>query len=277
MCLSQEYSIATVCEVLNYPRSQVYYEPQPVKDETEIKALIVKLCGQHPTYGYRRITAMLKRQGYEINHKRVARLMRALGLVGKPPVKRKRTTNSNHGFNRYPNLVMNLVIERPDQVWVGDITYIRLQQEFVYLAVLMDVFTRSIRGWHLARSMDVSLTITALNKGLARGRPEIHHTDQGVQYAANEYVRLLQQHEVELSMAEVGQAWQNGYAERLMRTVKEEEVDLSEYRNFTEAYEQIEQFLEDVYMKRRIHSSLGYLTPDEYERKWNEQKKEDVI
>ena len=160
---------------------------------------------------------------------------------------------------------------------MGDITYIRLQQEFVYLAVLMDVFTRSIRGWHLARSMDVSLTITALNKGLAGGRPEIHHTDQGVQYAANEYVRLLQEHGVKLSMAEVGQAWQNGYAERLMRTIKEEEVDLSEYQNFTEAYEQIERFLENVYMKKRIHSSLGYLTPDEYEKKWNEQQKRNVI
>ena len=163
--------------------------------------------------------------------------MRELGLVGKPVVKRKRTTNSNHPFKRYPNLMMNLVVERPDQGWVGDITYIRLQQEFVYLAVLMDVFTRSIRGWHLARSMDVSLTITALNKGLARGRLEIHHTDQGVQYAANEYVKLLQQYGVNLSMAEVGQAWQKGYAERLMRAIKEEEVDLSEYCNFTEAYE----------------------------------------
>jgi putative transposase len=198
-------------------------------------------------------------------------------LVGKQPVKRKRTTNSNHSFGRYPNLVMDLAIERVDQVWVGDITYIRLQQEFVYLAVLMDMFTRSIRGWHLARSMEVSLTITALNKGLAKGRPEIHHSDQGVQYAANEYVKLLEQHAVKISMAEVGQAWQNGYAERLMRTIKEEEVDLSEYRNFTEAYEQIEQFLEDVYMKKRIHSSLGYLTPDEYEKKWNEQQKENVI
>ncbi|NEQ27287.1 MAG: IS3 family transposase [Microcoleus sp. SIO2G3] len=277
MHLSHEYPITTLCEVLNYPRSQVYYEPQPAKDETEIKAVIVQLCGEHPTYGYRRITAMLKRQGHEINHKRVARLMRELGLVGKPPVKRKRTTNSDHPFKRYPNLVMNLAVERPDQVWVGDITYIRLQQEFVYLAVLMDVFTRSIRGWHLARSMDVSLTITALNKGLARGRPEIHHTDQGVQYAANEYVRLLQQHGVQLSMAEVGQAWQNGYAERLMRTIKEEEVELSEYRNFTEVYEQIEQFLENVYMKKRIHSSLNYLTPDEYEKKWNEQQKKSVI
>jgi putative transposase len=277
MQLSQQYPIATLCQVLNYPRSQVYYQSQPPPDKTEIKEVIVNLCGQHPTYGYRRITAMLKRQGHQINHKRVARLMRELGLVGKQPVKRKRTTNSNHAFGRYPNLVMNLAVERPDQVWVGDITYIKLQQEFVYLAVLMDVFTRSIRGWHLARSMDGSLTTTALMKGLAKGRPEIHHSDQGVQYAANEYVKLLQQHEVQISMTEVGQAWQNGYAERLMRTIKEEEVELSEYQNFTEAYEQIEQFLEDVYMKKRIHSSLGYLTPDEYERKWNKQKKENVI
>ena len=220
---------------------------------------------------------MLKRQGHGVNHKRVTRLMRELEVMGKPAVKRRRTTNSNHEFKRYPNLVMNLVVERPDQVWVGDITYIRLQHEFVYLAVLMDVFTRSIRGWHLARSMDVSLTMTALNKGLARGRPEIHHTDQGVQYAANEYVRVLQQQGVKLSMAEVGQAWQNGYAERFMRTSKEEEVDLSEYRNFTEAYEQIKQFLENVYMKKRIHSSLDYLTPDEYEKKWNKQQKGSMI
>lgn len=183
MQLSQEYPIATLSQVLNYPRSQVYYQPHPLPDETEIKQAIIKLCGQHPTYGYRHITAMLKRQGQEVNHKRVARLMRELGLVGKPPAKRKRTTNSNHEYPRYPNRVMDLAIERANQVWVGDITYIRLQQEFVYLAVLMDVFRRSIspeetlreRGWHLARSMDASLTITALNKGLAKGRPEIHH------------------------------------------------------------------------------------------------------
>lgn len=272
MQLSQDYPIATVCQVVDYPRSQVYYQPQSRPDETEVKTLITTIAGQHPTYGYRRITAMLKRQGHEINHKRVVRLMRELGLVGKRPVKRKRTTNSNHEFKRYPNLVMNLVIAHPDQVWVGDITYIKLQQEFVYLAVLMDIFTRSIRGWHLARSMDQSLTIKALSKGLEKGQPEIHHSDQGVQYAANEYVKLLKQYNVKISMAEVGQAWQNGYAERLMRTIKEEEVDLSEYQNFTEAYQQIEHFLEDVYMKKRIHSSLGYLTPDEYERKWSEQE-----
>ncbi len=275
--LSEEYPIATVCQVLNYARSQVYYKPQAEPDETDIKAEIINLAGRHPTYGYRRIMEMLKRQGHLINHKRVARLMRELGLAGKRPVKRKRTTNSNHDFKRYPNRVVNLEIDHPDQVWVGDITYIRLQQEFVYLAVLMDVFTRSIRGWHLSRSMDQSLTITALKKGLEKGKPEIHHSDQGVQYAANEYVKLLKKNNIKISMAEVGQAWQNGYAERLMRTIKEEEVDLSEYRNFTEAYHQIEQFLEDVYMKKRIHSSLGYLTPEEHERQWNEQKKENMI
>jgi transposase InsO family protein len=172
---------------------------------------------------------------------------------------------------------MNLMVDYPNQVWVGDITYIKLEQEFVYLAVLMDVFTRSIRGWHLARSMDQSLTITALRKGLEKGVPEIHHSDQGVQYAGNEYVKLLQMNDIKISMSEVGQAWQNGYAERLMRTIKEEEIDLSEYRDFTEAYEQIEKFLEEVYMRKRIHSSLGYLTPSEYEERWNEQGRKNVM
>jgi len=237
-----------------------------------LKGTIQTLAGQHPTYGYRRITAQLNRQGHRINHKRVARLMRELDLVGKSPVKRKRTTNSQHEFQRYPNRVMNLTIDPPEQVWVGDITYIRLQQEFVYLAVLMDVFTRSIRGWHLARTVDQSLTITALRRGLEKRIPEIHPSDQGGQYAANGYVSLLKHHEVKISMAEVGQAWQNGDTERLMRTIKEEEVELSDYRNFTEAYQQIEHVLEDVYMKKRIHSSLGYLTPEEYEKHWNDHQ-----
>jgi putative transposase len=224
--------------------------------------------GQYPTYGYRRITEELQRLGQVINHKRVARLMRQMDLVGKPPRKRQRTTHSNHEHPRYPNRVLNLTIECPDQVWVADLTYIHLRQEFIYLAILMDVFTRSIRGWHLARTMDQSLTLTALNKALEKGCPSIHHSDQGVQYAARDYVALLQQHHVQISMAEVGQAWQNGYAERLMRTIKEESVELSEYRNFTDAYQQIEQFLEDVYMKKRIHSALGYLTPHEFEHQW---------
>jgi putative transposase len=206
MQLSQEYPIKVVCEVLDYPRSQVYYESRPVADDPNLEAEILAIAGRYPTYGYRRITNELKRRGHVVNHKRIARLMRKLGILGNPRIKRKRTTNSHHSFARHPNRVMNLAIERPDQVWVADITDIKLNQEFVYLAVVMDVFTRCIRGWHLARSMDQSLTITALNKGLERGQPEIHHSDQGVQYAANDYVGLLKQHGVEISMAEVGQA-----------------------------------------------------------------------
>ena len=132
----------------------------------------------------------------------------------------------------------------------------------------MDVFTRSIRGWHLDKTMEKSLTITALKKGLEQYVPEIHHSDQGVQYAANDYVKLLEGNKVAISMAGVGKAYENGYAERLMRTIKEEEVDLSEYRNFNEVYERIEEFLEEVYMKKRIHSSLSYLTPSEFEEEW---------
>ena len=260
-----------VCEVLEYGRSNVYYRASEPPDESSIKAAIEDVAGRYPKYGYRRITRQLQREGHQVNHKRIARLMQEMGLCGKAAKRRQRTTNSNHAYGRYPNLVMGLVIERPDQVWVGDITYIRLQQEFVYLAVLMDVFTRSIRGWHLSRSMEVSLTVTALRKGLEKHRPEIHHSDQGVQYAASEYVELLKEVGARISMAAVGEAWQNGFAERLMRTIKEEEVDLSEYRNFAEAYEQIGTFLEEVYSKKRIHSSLGYLTPSEYEAEWNEQ------
>ena len=197
--------------------------------------------------------------------------MRELGLLAKRRIRWKRTTNSVHGYKRYPNLVKGLVVGRPEQVWVGDITYIRLKDEFVYLAVLMDVFTRSIRGWHLDRTMEKQLTIKALERGLNQSIPEIHHSDQGVQYAANAYVQLLEENEIAISMADVGKAYENGYAERLMRTIKEEEVDLSDYRNFNEVYNRIEEFLDEVYMKKRIHSSLGYLTPSEFEEKWRKK------
>jgi putative transposase len=170
-----EYPITVVCEVLEYGRSSVYHQVREPVDESAIKAAIVDVAGRYRKYGYRRVTQQLKREGHQVNHKRIARLMGEMGLCGKAAKRRQRTTNSQHEYGRYPNLVSELVIERPDQVWVGDITYIRLQQEFVYLAVLMDVFTRRIRGWHLSRSMEVSLTVTALTKGLEQHRPEMHH------------------------------------------------------------------------------------------------------
>lgn len=273
--LSQEYPITVVCRVFALSRSSLYYKPVEPNSNNEVKAQIAQLAAVHPTYGYRRITAMLHRGGHQVNNKRVRRLMGEMGLAGKCPKKRCRTTDSNHSLPRYPNRVEGLVVERPDQLWVGDITYVKLGCEFVYLAVLMDVFTRSIRGWQLARSMAVELTLVALKRALARGKPEIHHSDQGVQYAAKEYTTLLEEQGIEISMAAVGEAWQNGYAERLMRTIKEEEVELSEYRDFEEAYQEIGRFLDDVYTKKRIHSSLGYLTPMEFENQCREQKIEE--
>lgn len=156
------------------------------------------------------MTAQVRREGFQLNRKHVQRLMRELGLQGHHSAKRRRTTNSEHPFPRSANLVEQLEIVRPEQVWVSDITYIRLREEFVYLAVLMDVFTRSIRGWHLGRSLDQSLTLRALEHALAQHRPEIHHSDQGVQYAASAYTARLQQAGAQISLAEVGAAWQNG-------------------------------------------------------------------
>src|SRR5947209_2301405 len=194
--------------------------------------------------------------------------MDELGLTGAPPARKTRTTTSQHAFPRYPNLVKDLKIQRPDQVWVADITYIHLRNEFVYLAVLMDVFTRSIRGWHLGRDLDSGLTLAALERALVVAVPKIHHSDQGLQYAATAYVERLQKLRVQLSMAAVGEPRENGFAERLVRTIKEEEVDLSDYHDFTDARGQIGHFIDAVYNVKRIHSSLGYLTPQEFEEQW---------
>jgi transposase InsO family protein len=265
--VAEQYPKAVVCKVLGVARSSHYYEPV-VTDESGLSAAISEVCERFPRYGYRRVTAELWRRGWLVNRKRVARLMKSMGLQAKKVVRKRRTTNSSHSFPRYPNLVEYLVVQRPDQVWVADITYIRLKNEFVYLAVLMDVFTRAIRGWHLGRFLDQSLTIEALCKALETHRPEIHHSDQGVQYAATEYTTILHNCGVRISMAEVGEPTQNGYAERLMRTIKEEEVDLSDYEDYHHAYLQIGQFLEDVYMRKRVHSSLNYLTPAEFESQW---------
>jgi putative transposase len=224
-----------------------------VPDEQALQEAITQVAGIWPTYDYRRITAQLKREGWWVNSKRVRRLMGELGFQGKTYRKRKRTTNRDHPFPRYPNLLQGLEVVRPDQVWVGDITYVRLRREFVYLAVLLDVFTRCIRGWYLGSSLSQELTLTALQRALAQRLPEVHHWDQGVQYAATGYVQLLEEAEVRISMAQVGQAWQNGYAERIMRTTKEEEVELAEYQDYWDAYRQIGHFL-----NQSQNSALSY-------------------
>jgi putative transposase len=265
--MAEQYPKAVVCRVLGIARSSHYHQACLVSDN-ELRTAITEVCAEFPRYGYRRVAAELRRREWRVNRKRVARLMKSMGLQAKKVVRKRRTTNSSHSFPRYPNLVEFLVVQRPDQVWVADITYIRLKHGFVYLAVLMDVFTRAIRGWHLDRSLDQNLTLTALQKALKTHCPEIHHSDQGLQYAATDYADLLKQHSIQISMAEVGEPTQNGYAERLMRTIKEEEVDLSDYQDYYDACQQIGQFLEEVYMPKRVHSSLNYLTPAEFESRW---------
>lgn len=271
MTLAAEYPVSLLCQALDLARSSYYYRPQEGDEGALVEALL-RLAEEWPTYGYRRLTAQLRREGWEVNSKHVRRLMRHLGVQGKRPVRKRRTTDSRHDFPRYPNLVQDLSVTHPDQVWVADVTYVRLLNEFVYLAVLLDVFTRGIRGWHLGRNLDGDLTLTALRRALQTGQPEIHHADQGVQYAATAYTALLREMSIAISMAEVGAAWQNGFAERLMRTIKEEEVNLSEYRDYHDAYAHLGRFLDEVYMHKRIHSSLGYLTPAEFEAQWLAQQ-----
>lgn len=268
MKLAATYPIRLVCRLLGVPRSSIYYPARPALDEAMLKTALLDVAGEWPTYGYRRLTAMMRRLGWPVNSKRVRRWMDELGIHGAPPTRKRRTTSSNHAFPRYANLVQDLEITRPDQVWVADITYIRLRCEFVYLAVLMDVFTRSIRGWHLGRDLDQGLTLAALERALVVAVPQLHHSDQGVQYAATAYVERLQSLGVTLSMAAVGEPRENGYAERLVRTIKEEEVNLSEYQDFADAQRQITRFLDAVYNVKRIHSSLEYLTPREFEEQW---------
>jgi len=265
------HPVEVACQVVGLARSSYYARPVK-RDEHELEAAIEQIAGDTHTncYGTRRIKHELERAPYgmRVSRKRVQRVMALKGLLR--PVKRRvrRTTNSQHPYPRYPNLVKELAITHPDQVWAADITYVRLQRGFAYLAVVLDLFTRCVRGWCLARSLDQELTLTALRQALHHGAPQIHHSDQGVQYAAHAYVDLLRGHHVAISMAAVGKAEENGYAERFMRTIKEEEVDLSEYWNFADAKVQIGRFIEVVYMRKRIHSALGYVPPVEFEAAW---------
>lgn len=269
--MREPQSLRRSCAVLGLAASTWYYRPR-AQDETAVRAAVQEVAAEYPTYGTRRIAAQLRRAPYRlaVGRKRVRRLMTEAGLLRVPRRSGRRTTQSQHAFPRYPNLVRGLEITRPDQVWVADVTYIRLRQEFVYLAILLDVFTRALRGWELSRSLGVDGTLPALHRALAQRTPQIHHSDQGVQYAATAYTQTLLQHHVQISMAAIGRADQNGYAERLIRTIKEEAVELSDYCDFHDASAHLGPFLDDVYQRKRIHSSLGYLTPLEFELHWAE-------
>jgi putative transposase len=275
--LDDSLTISDAARLLNINRVGYYKwsqkngpDPKLIRHEIEIKDQMHKIAIEFPRYGYRRMTIELHNRGYHVNHKRVLRLMQQDNLLCVKKHFRPLTTDSNHDHKVYPNLIRNLKITQPNQVWASDITYIQLADEFVYLAVMLDLFTRRCIGWKLGRHIDTQLTLNALDQAIEhRWTPDlpgiIHHSDQGVQYASNLYVDRLKDHDFQISMSRKGNPYDNAFVESFIKTLKYEEVYLNEYETFSDALENIGRFIDDVYNKKRLHSSLGYKSPEAFE------------
>ena len=253
-------------------------QPGPDPD-MDLRDAIQRIALQWPCYGRPRITAELRRQGWTVNPKRVYRLMREDNLLCVRKRKFAVTTDSNHGRKVYPNLARDMVVTGVDQLWVADITYIRLQTEFVYLAVILDACSRRVIGWELDRTLENKLTLAALRMALSRRAVQpglVHHSDRGTQYASNDYTDLLKAHQIDISMSRKANPWDNAACESFMKTLKYEEVHRNEYRDQSEARAAIHEFLERVYNQKRLHSSLGYLPPAEFEANLAAQNHKDA-
>lgn len=276
MINQKELPIQNACSALGFSKS-AYYESlkSPIigLSDKPIKKSIYDVAIEYPKYGYRRITKEMQRRGTLVNHKKVLRIMREENLLCKPRKKfRITTTDSNHNFPTYTNLAKDKTLTGINQLWVADITYVHLVSDCVYLAVIIDVYSRKCIGWELSRRIDAGLVLNALNMAVdARVSSGIagliHHSDQGVQYACNEYVNQLNELDIKISMSRRGNPYDNAFAESFMKTLKSEEVYLKEYRTFDEAYSNLKQFIEVVYNNKRLHSSIGYLPPVEFEAK----------
>jgi len=258
--------------MMELPRSTYYYHPcnrqEKLKQDADLRDRIEQIVLEFSGYGYRRITRQLQREGFRVNHKRVLRIMREANLLCRKKKRFTVTTDSKHAFRVYPNLVKDLPLTGINQVWIADITYIRLLYEFVYLAAILDAFSRKVVGWALGRTLDSELTLTALKSALKARKPPggcIHHSDRGVQYACYEYVKALKENHFHLSMGRKGNPYDNARIESFFKSLKQEEVYIYEYRDFQEAKERIGYFLDVVYNQKRLHSALGYLPPAEYE------------
>jgi putative transposase len=236
--------------------------------EMELRDQMQKVALESPAYGYRRITSELQQRRFEVNHKRVLRMMREDNLLC---VRRHTfvvTTDSRHSLPIYPNLAREITPTGINQLWVADITYIRLRTEFVYLAVVLDAFSRRVIGWALGRTLEAELAVAALRMALVERQPSpglVHHSDRGVQYASHAYTEMLKQHHATISMSRKGNPYDNAACESFMKTLKQEEVYRNEYRDFHDARSSIGQFLERVYNRNRLHSALGYVPPAEFE------------
>lgn len=265
--------VKKMCELLGIPRSSFYHRakqaPAPPDDSDELIEDMRRLRKTFKGYGYRRMTHELKNLGHEINHKRVLRLMRKSGLLIRPKRRFVVTTDSRHNELVYPNRAKAIEPNRINELWVADITYITLDRGYAYLAAILDVFSRKVVGFSLKKTMGRELTLAALRMALVMRtiQPGLtHHSDRGVQYACHDYVDLLKQHAIAISMSRIGNPYDNAYAESFMGTLKKEEVYLTQYRDFNDARVRIGRFIEDVYNAKRLHSSLGYLSPVEFER-----------
>jgi len=267
-------SISACCRLFGVSRSAYYHHrcnnATPNEDETILKDKIEKIVLEFPGYGYRRVTKELHNRGYIVNHKRVLRIMQQNSLLCRLKRPFIPTTDSMHLYPTYPNLTKDLVLTGIDQLWVADITYIRLPKEFCYLAIILDAYSRKIIGWNLSRGIDQELTLRALKMALSNRHTSpglIHHSDQGAQYACLDYTKLLKENGIKISMSAKGNPYENAKAESFIKTLKQEEVYISDYNNVFEAKANIGRFLEDVYNKKRLHSSIGYLSPNDFERK----------
>lgn len=265
-------TVARMMELGQVSRSGFYRfdeeAPSGPDPDMELRDAIQRIALEWPSYGRPRITRELRRRGWTVNPKRVYRLMREDNLLCVRKRKFIVTTNSNHGRKVYPNLARGMVLTGVDQLWVADITYIRLREEFVFLAVILDAYSRRVIGWELARTLEDELTLAALRMALTRRLVQpglVHHSDRGSQYASNDYTGLLQDSGIEISMSRKGNPWDNAACESFMKTLKYEEVHRNEYRNLAEARASIQVFLERVYNRKRLHSALGYVPPVEFE------------
>jgi len=273
MSMQGGLSVERMCYLAQVSRAGLYrsfQEPAPAEEEMKIRSAIQQTVLQHRRrYGYRRVTAELRRQGIHINHKRVARMMREDNLLALQPRAFLVTTDSQHPLQVYLNLAARMKLTGPNQLWVADITYIRLRSEFVYLAVILDAFSRKVVGWALAETLAADLALAALQQALAQRNPPpglVHHSDRGLQYASASYVAVLRQYHMLPSMSRPANPYDNATCESFMRTLKREEIHANDYHNLDQLRANIEVFIEQYYNRQRLHSALGYRPPEEFER-----------